>query len=341
MPLNKAVLGAFIKAATRLKPDIKQSYKVQRVVEDLSGKRQSNTPHARVRIEDITTTMPDGYELPLRVYTPLDFNFSLVEGLKVSEDIRGTILFFHGGGWVNGNVDFYTDACTIMARKLERRVISVDYRRAPEHHFPQAPQDCYEVARKLFAGKILEDADPERIVLFGDSAGGNLAAVTSLMARDRGTFKVPTQMLLYPATYNNHTSTSRFESVRTNGKDYLLTSQEIVEYMNMYCPNIKDQSNPYFAPLLMPDLSNQPNTLVITAEFCPLRDEGEAYAQALAEAGNPTDCYRVLNAIHGYLLYPSVLNIVKDTYAIMKHFLDGEELVQEGEQAWLKIPGIS
>ena len=338
MPINKAVFAAF-RAASRLKPDVKSSYRAQRVAEDISAKL--SIPDPRCRIEDTTATMPDGYEVLLRVFTPLDIDFSLTAGLKVTEDSRGTILFFHGGGWVNGDVDFYTDACATMALSLERRVVSVDYRRAPEHRFPQAADDCYEVARQLHAGMLLSDVAADNIVLFGDSAGGNLAAVVSLMARDRGEFAPCTQMLLYPATYNDHNPlTSLFDSVRENGEDYLLTAQDIADYMELYLSTPSDAHNPYFAPLIEPNLADQPRTLVITAEYCPLRDEGETYAQRLADDGSKAQCYRVLNAVHGYLLYPSVFNIVKDTYRIIKHFLDGDGLEQrEGETAWLELLG--
>ena len=337
MPINKAVLAAF-KAASRLKPDIKTSYGAQRVAEDVMAKL--SIPNPRCRIDEAFATMPDGCQIPLRVFTPLEIDFSLSTGLKVCEDSRGTVLFFHGGGWVNGNVDFYLDACTTMALQLERRVVSVDYRRAPEHRFPQAPEDCYEVARQLFTGELLDDVDPERIVLFGDSAGGNLAAVVSLMARDRGAFMPRTQMLLYPVTYDDHNpKTSWFDSVRENGEDYLLTAQDIMGYVELYASSPADFANPYFAPLLADDLSGQPRTLVVTAEYCPLRDEGETFAARLELERNDVQCYRVLDAVHGYLLYPSVLDIVRDTYRIMKHFLDGEELAGKGEQAWLGILG--
>lgn len=337
MPINKAVLAAF-KATSRLKPDIKETYEAQRVAEDVLGKLA--VPSPRCRIDNITATMTDGFEVPLRVFTPLDFDFSLTAGLKVCEDSRGTILFFHGGGWANGDVDFYTDACTTMALTLERRVVSVDYRRSPEHRFPQAPEDCYEVAKQLHAGTLLDDVDPDHLVLFGDSAGGNLAAVVSLMAHDRGEFMPRTQMLLYPVTYNDHNpQTSWFDSVRTNGEDYLLTARDVQGYRELYLSKPEDAANPYFAPLLAPDLSGQPRTLVITAEYCPLRDEGEVYAGRLELEGCDVQCYRVLDAIHGYLLYPRVFNIVRDTYRIMKHFLDGEPLKREGKPAWLEILG--
>lgn len=336
MPINKAVFAA-LRAVTRLKPDIKESYKAQRVVEDVSARL--SLPDPRCRIDDGFALMPDGFGVPLRIFTPLEIDFSLANGLKVTEDSRGTILFFHGGGWVNGSVDFYIDACTTMALKLERRVVSVDYRRAPEHRFPQAPEDCYEVARQLFEGTLLDDVDADNIVLFGDSAGGNLAAVVSLMARDRGAFMPRTQMLLYPATYNDHSPMSQFVSVRENGEDYLLSARDIEGYMELYRSSPEDLLNPYFAPLLAPDLSGQPRTLVISAEYCPLRDEGEVYAGRLELEGSSAHCYRVLNAVHGYFLYPSVFSLVRDTYRIIKHFLDDEELVQESEPAWLEILG--
>lgn len=336
MPLSKAAQAA-LSAITRLRPDIRDSYKTQRVVEDVTAKLVIADP--RCRIDETCAIAPDGYEIPLKVFTPLDIDFSLKGGLHVNEDCRGTILFFHGGGWANGDVDFYTDSCMRTALRLERRVISVDYRRSPEHPFPSAPEDCYEVARQLYAGTLVEDADPDHIVLFGDSAGGNLAAVVSLMARDRGEFEVRTQMLLYPLTYNDHSVDAPFDSVRENGEDYLLTREEIEGYISLYIRNPEDLNSAYFAPLLCPDLSGMPRTLVMTAEYCPLRDEGEVYAAQLEHDGNDVSCYRILDAVHGYFLYPSVLSLVRDTYRVMKHFLDGDELEQKGEAAWLELIG--
>lgn len=330
MPTSRAVFAA-LKAATRLDPGIKRTYKARRVAEKVGAKLM--LPDLRCRIDESSATMHDGFEVPLRVFTPLDIDFSLSSGLQISEDFRGTILFFHGGGWVNGSVDFYIDTCATMAVRLERRVVSVDYRRAPEHRFPQAPEDCYEVARQLFALTLLPGVDPDRIVLFGDSAGGNLAAAVSLMARDRGGFMPQTQMLLYPSTYHDHSPSSIFDSVRENGFDYLLTSRDVEEYMELYVSSPKDYANPYLAPLLAPDLSGLPRTLVITAEYCPLRDEGEVYAYLLAQAGGSMRCFRMLDAVHGYLLYPTVFSVVRDTYRLIKHFLDGDELGSVGSGA--------
>lgn len=334
--MNRIALAA-VKAITRLRPNIKDGYKQQRAAEDLSAKLMIANP--RCRIDDATVTALDGYAIPIRIFTPLDVDLSLRNGLHVDENVQGTILFFHGGGWANGDVDFYADICTKMALKLERRVVAVDYRRSPEHPFPAAPSDCYEVARQLFAGTILPDIDPARIVLFGDSAGGNLAAVVSLMARDTGEFTPRTQVLLYPLTYSDHSTTTIFDSVRDNGEDYLLTREDIESYINMYLVDANDYESPYFAPLLALDLSDQPRTLVITAEYCPLRDEGETYAARLEADGNEVECVRVLDAVHGYFLYPSVFGFVRDTYRIIENFLDGEVLVADDDAKWLLLLG--
>lgn len=224
MPMNPAV-QAVIKAITRLQPDVANSWNSQRKVEDAAGKLTVADP--RCRIDEITATADDGYEIPLRVFTPLDIDFSLKRGLHVNEDHRGTILYLHGGGWANGDVEFYSDACMRTALKLERRVIAVDYRRSPEYRFPTALEDCYATARQLFAGELIRDADPANIVLMGDSAGGNLTAAVSLLARERGEFRPRTQILLYPLVYNDHSETTLFDSVRHNGEDYILTRQAI------------------------------------------------------------------------------------------------------------------
>lgn len=198
------------------------------------------------------------------------------------------------------------------------------------------------MARQLFAGELLPDVRPERIVLFGDSAGGNLAAAVSLMAHDRGVFSPTTQVLLYPATYGDHDpATTPFDSVRENGDGYVLTAQDVQDYMGLYAASPADWTNPYLAPLLAPDLKGQPRTLVVTAQYCPLRDEGEAYAARLREGGADVELFRVLDAVHGYFMYPSVVRPVRATYQILEHFLDGTELVQEGDPAWLEIPGIA
>ena len=198
--------------------DKKNGYRLQRTV--------VNAAHPHVlrpsyKIWDHEINAGD-HEIPVRIFAP---------------DTQGpfpVLLFFHGGGWVTGNIDSYDKVCTDMARLTRHTVVSVDYRLAPEHRFPAGPEDCYLAARELFTHSDLLGITPDQITLIGDSAGGNLAAVVSLMARDRGEFLPRQQILLYPATNNDHTENSPFDSVRTNGKGYLLTSKRMVDYMALY-----------------------------------------------------------------------------------------------------------
>ncbi|MEI6100973.1 MAG: alpha/beta hydrolase, partial [Eubacteriales bacterium] len=232
-------------------------------------------------------------------------------------------LFFHGGGWVSGNIVSYTKTCTELAKQTGRRVLSVDYRRAPEYPFPCAAEDCYQITRELFLhSKPLESTD-DSIILMGDSAGGNLAAAVSLMAADRGEFKVQKQILIYPSTFNDHSKTSPFPSINENGNDFLLTSKKICDYQDLYIQNQEDLTNPYFAPLLSNHLENQPNTLLITAEFDPLRDEGEEYGKKLRRFGNNITIHRMKDALHGFFSLPYPFYQVKQCYEWINKFLDG------------------
>jgi acetyl esterase len=148
-----------------------------------------------------------------------------------------------------------------------------------------------------------------------------LAAAVSLMARDRGEFLPSKQILIYPATYNDHTEDSPFPSIRENGKDYLLTSKQIQDYLELYTPNVEDRNSPYLAPLLAEDLTNQPATLIITAQYDPLRDEGEAYGLRLKEAGNKVKMYRMKDAVHGFFSLPWKSEYVIRAYEIINCFL--------------------
>lgn len=381
MPINEALFTA-MRAASTIKPNARKTYKLQRAAEELVARRAPANP--KCHVEDLTATMPDSYVVPLRVFTPLvaygapmptQASGSTVPAEPASVTPRGTIVFFHGGGWTTGGINLYTQACAHMAVRLRRRVIAVEYRLAPENRFPTAVEDCYEVTRQVFAGELpvpgvggsaadrpqsaLSTApasgndipDPDSIVLFGDSAGGNLAAAVSLMARDRGEFMPRTQMLLYPVVGNDYNpETSPFESVRTNGTDYILTAQDMADYIDMYRSSVADLTNPYFAPMTAHDLSNQPRTLVLSAEYCPLRDEDEAYARRLQLVNDNASCYRIHDGIHGYLLNTSAVGLVATTYRIIEHFLDGTPLepapgtgttanAPEGGDAWQDVLG--
>lgn len=295
---------AALKALSYPDIDIGKNYKLKRQLEVAAG----FTHNPFYKPWDHVVGCGD-HAVPVRLFAP------------TSTGEHAVLLFFHGGGWVTGNIDSYDKVCHHMARLTNRMVVSVDYRLAPEHRFPAAIEDCYAVARDLYLDASLFGMQPEQIAIIGDSAGGNLAAAVSLLARDRGEFLPTHQILIYPATYNNHGASSPYRSIRDNGTDFLLTSKRIRDYMNLYISRPDDKFNPYFAPLLADSLENQPKTLVITAEFDPLRDEGEDYARQLANAGSAVALHRIPDALHGYFALSPRFAMVKRTYDFINAFL--------------------
>ena len=298
-------MRAALRAITSLEPDVKKTYKMARQLELLTA-RLRGLPSDYL-MWDRTVRCGD-HEVPVRLFVP-------------DRGRSPLLLFFHGGGWVTGGIENYTGVCADLATATGCTVASVDYRLAPEHKFPAAPEDCYAVARAFFLGHVPGVA-PEEIVLMGDSAGGNLAAAVSLMARDRGEFSPRRQILAYPSTWNDHTENSPFASIRENGTDYLLTSKRIESFIELYRSSDADLQNPYFAPLLATDFSRQPDTLLITAAYCPLRDEGEAYGEKLREAGAEVTIARLPNALHAFLMLPPRFEHVQQAYALIREFMN-------------------
>ena len=304
MAIDKAVRAA-LKAITALDVDVKRSYKAERQVELLTARLRGKPSDYKMWDQKVCC---GDHCVPVRIFSPS------------GEGPFPILLFFHGGGWVTGGIENYTGVCADLAKATNHTVASVDYRLAPEYRFPAAPEDCYAVARELFTGHTFHFEEKD-ITLIGDSAGGNLAAAVSLMARDRGEFLPEKQILLYPATFNDHSSRSPFPSVQENGTDYLLTSKRVEGFMELYSSSPDDFQSPYFAPLLASDLSRQPSTLIISAEFCPLRDEGEAYGTALREAGNHVEIYRMKDALHAFFMLPPRFASVKRAYQVINGFL--------------------
>lgn len=231
------------------------------------------------------------------------------------------LLFFHGGGWVTESIDNYERICARMASATNHIVVSVEYRLAPEYPFPTGLEDCYAAAKAVYTNKFILNVHPDDITIIGDSAGGNLAAAVSLLAKERGEFMPRQQILIYPAVNNDYTETSRFPSVHENGKDFLLTAGKMQDYIDLYARDESDKQSPYFAPILQKDLTGQPRTLIITAEFDPLRDEGEAYGKVLEEAGNEVEVHRIKDALHGFFALGIKYFHVQESFEIMNHFL--------------------
>lgn len=229
------------------------------------------------------------------------------------------ILFAHGGGWIAGDVETYSRVCQTMSHQTGRMVLSIDYRLAPEFPFPAGFDDYYAVAKATYAGDIIP-VPPQDITVMGDSAGGNMTAALCLRARDTGDFSPQRQILIYPACASEHDpKISPYRSLHDNGEGYLLTAKRICDYMDLYCANAQDRKNPYFAPLASLDLTQQPATLIITAQYDPLRDEGEAYGARLLADGNHVVVRRVPDALHGFFSLPLQFPHVQICY---RHIID-------------------
>ncbi len=311
MAINTAMHAA-LKALSYPDVNLKKTYKLARKVEKLAHpyylRPFYKTWDHKLHFED--------HEIPVRIFS------DAVE----SEDIpRPLLLFFHGGGWVLGDINTYNNVCASLAKLTRCRVVSVDYRLAPEYKFPAGLEDCYFAAKEIILNaKKHFGVESDQVTLIGDSAGGNFCAAISLMAKDRGEFSPARQILLYPAVNNDFSEHSEFDSIRENGTDYLLTIKKLCDYMELYQSSPADRENPYFAPYLAKDLSGQPHTLIITAQFDPLRDEGEAYARRLLEEGNVVRLHRIKDVLHGFFSLPIGFEPVMECYHCINDFLKSE-----------------
>ncbi len=221
-----------------------------------------------------------GGDISARVYEP-------------AADPPTTVVYFHGGGWVIGSVDDWDAVCRAIAAESGARVVSVDYRLAPEHRFPAAAEDAYDsfvwVADNLAQGGTM--------VVAGDSAGGNLAAVTTLRARDENGPEIALQVLIYPVVDHDFT-TGSYDQHGDGGM--ILNRAEMVWFWDNYVPDPADRSLPHASPLHAPDHSGLPPAYVLVAEYDPLRDESLAYAAKLEAAGVPVEIRRFDDQIHAF-----------------------------------------
>jgi acetyl esterase len=220
-------------------------------------------------------------------------------------------VWFHGGGWVVGDLDMADPTARHLSVGAGCVVVSVDYRLAPETKFPGAADDCYAATQWVARHAAQINGDSDHIAVGGDSAGGNLAAVVSLMARDHGGPGLVFQLLVYPVTQCDYTTSS----YRSYADGYLLSRDSMQWYWDHYLHAPADAHNPYAAPLVTQDLGGLPPALVITAECDPLCDEGAAYARRLQAAGVLTtySCYDGM--IHGFFGMPAVLEKGKQAVA--------------------------
>jgi acetyl esterase len=238
-------------------------------------------------VRDESVPGPGG-DIPVRVYRP-----------AADADALPVLVYAHGGGFVFCDLDSHDGLCRSIANLIPAVVISVAYRLAPENRWPDAAEDVYTVARWAAHNAEAFGGDPQRIAVGGDSAGGNLAAVTALMARDRGGPGLAGQLLLYPMIAADFDT----ESYRLFGKGFYNPKPALQWYWDQYVPSHLDRRNPYASPLHA-DLAGLPPAVVIIAGHDPLRDEGMAYADALNAAGVPTARCHYEGGVHGFMTMP-------------------------------------
>jgi acetyl esterase len=259
-----------------------------------SDERRAHSPVVPEPIAEVVDRSIDGPVGPLavRVYRP-DSSAALP-----------VLVFFHGGGWVLCDLDSHDPICRKLANEIGCVVVSVDYRRAPESRYPAAVQDAY-AATAWVAGHADElGVDADRLMVMGDSSGGNLAAAVALLARDRGGPRIAGQVLVYPVTDHRFDTGSH----RDFGTDHYLTTAAMRWYWDHYAPEPIDREQPYLSPLCATDLSGLPPALIVSAECDPLRDEGVAYARRLRDAGTEVEQVTYKGMFHGFFTMTATLD---------------------------------
>ena len=260
----------------------------RRIVEAMHDVEPEREPVHHVEDRNIAV---DGGEIAVRIYRPND------------EPDLPVVVFFHGGGWVLCNLESHDAMARRMANTSGCIVVATDYRLAPEHRYPTAAEDCYAALQWAHENAASFGGDATRLAIFGDSAGGNLAAVVAQMARDRGNPDLRLQILAYPVIDARCDSNSH----RTIGRDYMLWTEEVQWCWQQYLSAADEGEHPYASPIRAQTLAGLAPALVITPEFDPLRDEGEQYARALEAAGVPTEQTRYDGMFHSFLTFTNLL----------------------------------
>jgi acetyl esterase len=247
--------------------------------------------------------------VPVRHYRPKD---------AAKDERLPALIYYHGGGWVIGDLDTHDVVCRTLANAATCAVFSVEYRKAPEAPFPAAVEDCFAATQYVAAQATSLGIDAGRIAVGGDSAGGNLAAVMTLLARDAGGPAIAFQLLIYPGTDQQ----MGFPSVDRNGDGYLLTKRAMLYFRGHYLPRAEDWLDWRASPLLAKSLAGLPPAFVLTAGYDPLVDEGKAYADRLAREGVKTEYRNYADMIHGFITMGRVLDTANAALADCAAALD-------------------
>ena len=259
-------------------------------------------PPAVAQVQRLQATGGRHSAIPMRLYRPL----------SPPAGALPVLVYFHGGGWVIGDLDTHDTLCRELANAAGCAVVAVDYRLGPEHRFPAAVDDALAATRWVHQQAAMLGLDAARLAVGGDSAGGNLAAVVALAARDAGDLPIAYQLLIYPATDMRRGAPSH----TSNGQGFLLTKDTIDYFQDHYITDVAHDLDWRASPLLHADLSKLPPALVLTAGFDPLRDEGLAYAVRLTEAGNRASHVCFERQIHGFITMGRVLDEANTAVAL-------------------------
>ncbi len=258
-------------------------------------------PPEVARVANRTIPGPAG-AIPIRVYSPL--------GVP-SDPAPPLVVYYHGGGWVVGSLDSHDPECRELANAAGAVVMSVDYRLAPEHKFPAPVDDCWAACQWAAANAAEIGADPSRVAVGGDSAGGNLAAVIAQLAADAGGPRLALQLLIYPVTH----AVTDTESYRRYAEGYMLTQAAMRYFIATYINDPSEAADPRVSPLLATDVSGSAPALVVTASHDPLLDDGNSYADKLAAAGVPVEYVCFEGVTHGFHLWGAGLEVTGDLVA--------------------------
>ncbi|MDM0106871.1 alpha/beta hydrolase [Variovorax sp. J22R24] len=251
-------------------------------------------PGEVAEVRELVAEGPHG-PIPMRLYRPLG---------SAAKQVLPVLVYYHGGGWTIGDLDTHDTLCRELSNLSGCAVVAVDYRMGPEHRFPAAVDDVLAATRWVRKEAVALGVDPGRLAVGGDSAGGNLAAVVALDARDAGDLPIAFQLLIYPATDMRRGHPSH----KTNGQGYVLTRDTITYFHDHYITDAAHDLDWRASPLLHKNLAGLPPALVLTAGYDPLRDEGLDYARALTEAGNRATYVCFERQIHGFITMGRLLD---------------------------------
>lgn len=285
MPLNPTLAAVIAQMAEAGAPELHQMSPADGRAMYLA----MNADNTREPVTQVRDEMANG--VPVRIYHP-----SPAETLPC-------LVYFHGGGWVIGDLETHDSICRKLANSASCVVVAVDYRLAPEHIYPAPMDDCYTALNWVVTQAAELGVNAHKIAVGGDSAGGNLSTVMALRARDENGPQICHQLLVYPVTDATFDTVSYLE----NGEGYMLSKATMEWFWHHYIGNDNDVLSPYISPLRAENLTNLPPATIITAEFDPLRDEGEAYAARLVAAGNTVTVKRFDGVVHGFFSMSDVL----------------------------------